>query len=114
MMPPPGIGLDGKVLRLHKSLYGLKQAPLAWFVRLSSALAELGFLSSSFDPCVFISPDYNVTIVVYIDDITTVRRKSDVRKVYQYLTKHFTLMIKEELSYLLEIEILHTAIGLEL
>jgi len=29
MMPPPGIGLDGKVLRLLKLLYGLKQAPLA-------------------------------------------------------------------------------------
>ena len=36
IMPPPGIGLDGKVLRLLKSLYGLKQAPLAWFERLSS------------------------------------------------------------------------------
>ena len=28
MNPPPGIGLDGKVLRLRKALYGLKQAPL--------------------------------------------------------------------------------------
>jgi len=114
MMPTPGIGLDGKVLCLRKSLYGLKQALLAWFERLSSALAELGFLSCSFDSCVFISPDYNVTIVVYVDDITTVGRKSDVRKVYQHLTKHFTVTIKEGLSYLLGIEILHTATSLEL
>jgi len=114
MMPPPGIGLDGKVLRLHKSLYGLKQAPLAWFEKLSSALTELGFLSCSFDPCVFISPDYNVIIVAYVDHITTVGRKSDIRKVYQHLTKHFTVTIKDELSYLLGIEILHTATGLEL
>jgi len=114
MMPPPGIGLDGKVLCLLKSLYGLKQVPLVWFERLSSALAELGFLSCSFDPCVFISPDYNVIIVVYVDDITTVGRKSDVRKVYQHLTKHFTITIKEGLSYLLGIEILHTATSLEL
>jgi len=82
MMPPPSIGLDGKVLRLLKSLYGLKQAPLAWFERLSSAPAELGFLSCSFDPCIFISPNYNIIIVVYVDDITTVGRKSHVRKVY--------------------------------
>jgi len=114
MMPLPGIGLDGKVLCLLKSLYGLKQAPLAWFERLSSALAELGFLSCSFDPCIFISPDYNIIIVLYVDNITTVGRKSDVRKVYQHLTKHFTVMIKEGLSYLLGIEILHTASGLEL
>jgi len=74
----------------------------------------LGFLSCAFDPCIFIASHYNIIIVVYVDDITTVGRKSDACKVYQYLTKHFTLMIKEELSYLLEIEILHTAIGLEL
>jgi len=114
IMPPPGIGLDGKVLRLLKSLYGLKQALLAWFERLSSALTELGFLSCSFDPCVFISPDYNIIIVVYVDDITIVGRKSDVRKVCQYLTKHFTVTIKEGLSYLLGIEILYTATSLEL
>jgi len=114
MMPLPGIGLDGKVLCLLKSLYGLKQAALAWFERLSSALAELGFLSCSFDLCVFISPDYHVIIIVYVDDITTVGRKSDVCKVYQYLTKHFTVTIKEGLSYLLGIEILHTATSLEL
>jgi len=114
MMPPPGISLDGKVFRLLRSLYGLKQAPLAWFERLSSALTELGFLSCSFDPCVFISPDYNVIIVVYVDDITTVGRKSDVRTVYQHLTKHFSITIKEGLFYLLGIEILHTATSLEL
>jgi len=74
----------------------------------------LGFLSCSFDPYVFISPDYNVIIVVYVDDITTVGRKSDLRKVYQHLTKHFTVTIKDGLSYLLGIEILHTATGLEL
>ena len=28
MTPPPGIGLDVKVLLLKKALYGLKQAPL--------------------------------------------------------------------------------------
>ena len=50
IMPLPGIGLDGKVLRLLKSLYGLKQDPLAWFERLSSALAEMGFLSCYVDP----------------------------------------------------------------
>ena len=114
IIPPPGIGLDGKVLHLLKSLYGLKQAPLAWFERLSSALAELGFLSCSFDSCVFISPEYNVIILIYVDDITTVGTKSDMHKVYQHPTKHFTIMIKEGLFYLLRIEILYTATSLKL
>src|SRR5690606_704478 len=35
MNPPPGIGLDGKVLLLKKALYGLKQAPLKWYEKLS-------------------------------------------------------------------------------
>jgi len=80
----------------------------------SSALAELGFLACSFDACVFISPDYNVIIVVYVDNITTVGRNSDGYKVYLHLTKHFAITIKEGLSYLLGIEMLHTATGLEL
>jgi len=114
MMPPPSIGLDRKVLPLLTSLYRLKQAPLTWFERLSSARTELGFLSCSFDLCVFISHDYNIIIVVYVDDIPTVGRKSYVRKVYQYLTKHFTVTIKKGLSYLWGIETLQTATGLEL
>ena len=45
MVPPPGIGLDEKILGLDKALYGLKQAPLAWFEKLSEALAEIAFIS---------------------------------------------------------------------
>ena len=29
IIPPPGIGLNAKILGLDKALYGLKQAPLA-------------------------------------------------------------------------------------
>jgi len=114
MMPLLAIGLDGKVLHLLKSLYRLKQATLVWFERLSSPLTELAFLSCCFDPCIFIFPNYNVIIIVYIDNITTVGRKLDVRKVYQHLMKHFIITIKKELSYLLGIEIQHTTTGLEL
>jgi hypothetical protein len=41
------------VCKLHKSLYGLKQVPRAWFLRLSQALLELGFLGSSEDTSLF-------------------------------------------------------------
>jgi len=74
----------------------------------------LGFLSCSFNLYVFISPDYNVILVVYIDDLTTVGKKADVCKVYEYLSKHFTVTLKKELSYLLGIKILHTITSLKL
>jgi len=54
MIPPLGMGLDGKVLLLKKALYGLKQAPLKWYEKLSSVLASMGFKPLHFDPCVFI------------------------------------------------------------
>jgi hypothetical protein len=43
---PPGFIVKGevhKVLRLIKALYGLRQVPHAWYAKLDSSLAELGF-----------------------------------------------------------------------
>jgi transposase InsO family protein len=59
------------VCKLHKAIYGLKQAPRAWFTRLSQALFELGFHSSSVDTSLFIYFHSSVTLylLVYVDDI---------------------------------------------
>jgi hypothetical protein len=59
------------VCKLNKTIYGLKQAPRAWFTRLSQALFELGFHSSSVDTSLFIYYHSNVTLylLVYVDDI---------------------------------------------
>ncbi|KAJ9566905.1 hypothetical protein OSB04_002871 [Centaurea solstitialis] len=53
------------------SLYGLKQAPRAWFIKLSTALRQLGFVGSKTDPSLFIlnSPGSLIYLLVYIDDI---------------------------------------------
>jgi hypothetical protein len=56
------------VLRLRKSLYGLKQAPRNWHLALKEALAQLGFVPCSADPCVFINAD-GVVLVIYVDDV---------------------------------------------
>ena len=63
LITPPNIGLDGKILRLEKPLYSLKQGPLAWFEKLSEGLAEIGFISLPFDPCVFMSVDHKIKVV---------------------------------------------------
>ena len=114
MLLPPGIGLDGKILLLHKSLYGLKQSPLQWFDKLASVLAELGFVSLAFDPCVFINTNLKVILVVYVDDITTVGASLQIKVLIDHLKTHFKLTIKGGLKYILGIEVTSTEHGLEL
>jgi histone deacetylase 1/2 len=55
----------GYVCKLDKALYGLKQAPCAWYSRLSSKLASLGFASSQADTSLFF---YRVTSQVFISN----------------------------------------------
>ena len=114
IIPPPGIGHDGKILQLDKALSGLKQAPLAWFEMLSEALAEIGFISLPFDPCVFISADHKIIVVVYVDDITSAGSRSDINRLIDHLPSRFNVTVKGSLQYILRIEIKHTPEGMEL
>ena len=43
-----------EVCRLVKSAYGLIDAPFLWFTELDKTLKELGFISSPFDPCLYV------------------------------------------------------------
>ena len=114
MLPPPGIGLDSKVLLLKKALYGLKQAPHTWYDRLSSALAEIKFVASNFDPCVFICAERKTILVVYVDDLTIVGTTRDLRLLKEHLQSHFTVTDKGKLQWLLGIEITETERAIEL
>ena len=114
MVPPPGIDLDGKILRLDKPLYGLKQEPLAWFEKLSEALARLGFISLAFDPCILISADHKIIDMVYVDDITTAGSRSDINRLIDHLRSHFKVTVKGSFKNILGIEINHTPEGMEL
>ena len=114
MIPPSSIGLDGKILWLDKGLYGLKQAPLAWFEKLSYVLAEIDFISLPFDPCVCISTDHMIIVVVYVDDITTARSCSDINRLIDHLRSYFKATVKRSLKYILGIELKHTPDGMEL
>ncbi|GKV47997.1 hypothetical protein SLEP1_g54840 [Rubroshorea leprosula] len=73
MKIPPGFSRQGenRVCKLQKSLYGLKQASRNWFAKLSSALLEVGFLSSPVDPSLFtrINGAIKMFVLVYVDDI---------------------------------------------
>ena len=114
MVPPPGIGVDGKILGLDKALYGLKQGPLTWFEKLSEALAEIAFISLPFNPCVFITADHKIIVVLYVDDITTAGSRSDINHHIDHLRSRFKVTVKGSLKYILGIEIKHTPEGMEL
>jgi hypothetical protein len=53
-------------LKLEKSLYGLTIAPKLWYEHLTSAILELGFQRSSYDPCLFFQEE--IMVAVYVDD----------------------------------------------
>ena len=114
MIPPPSIGQDGKILWLHKALYGLKQGPLQWFEKLATVLAELGFVSLPFHPCVFINITLNVILVVYVDDITIVGPKLQIEILIDHLKSHFKVSVKGGLIYILGIEVNETEHGLDI
>ena len=114
MVPPPCIGLDGKTLRLDKALYGIKYAPLAWFEKLSEALAGIAFISLPFDRCVFISADHKIIVVVYVDDITAAGSLSDMYRLINHLRSRFKVTVEGSLTYILAIEIKNTPEGMEL
>ncbi|MFM7311463.1 MAG: reverse transcriptase domain-containing protein, partial [Flavobacteriales bacterium] len=53
-------------LQLNRSLYGLRRSPKLFFETASAAFVKLGFVPSSFDPCLLYRP--GMLIVMYVDD----------------------------------------------
>ena len=105
MEPPPGIGLDAKILRLAEALYSLKQAQVGWFEPLSEALAEMYFISLRFNPCVFISVGLKIIVVVYVDDITTARSRSHMNLLIDPVCSLFRVTVKGRHKFIRGIEI---------
>jgi len=74
--------------KLNKALYGLKQAPRLWFQDIDSFLksASMGFVQSTADPNLYLSPSRSAIRLLYVDDI---------------LIAGPTTKIKEEIKFLL-------------
>ena len=77
---PPGCGaLSGKVVRLRRSLFGLKQALRTWHCHLVRGMKALAFEQCEADACVISLVEdgaVSVVVVVHVDDIFAIGRKS--------------------------------------
>lgn len=120
MRQPPGFIDQTKpdhLCLLHKSLYGLKQAPRAWFIKLSTALHQLGFYGSKTDPSLFIlnSPGSLIYLLVYVDDIIiTGNNSTAIATIVDRLNTLFALKDMGQLHYFLGVEVVHKGADLVL
>ena len=76
--PPNGFAeFPGQLLKLSKMLYGSKQAAALWYNLINTFLIEIGFVSSSMDPCFYRRPISGVDdnpcadaiIILHVDDM---------------------------------------------
>lgn len=119
MTPPPGhpAATTSKVCRLHKSLYGLRQASRQWNTKLSSTLAEFGFIQSKSDYSLFTkqTPTSFVALLVHVDDIIVMSSDVTSREaVKHFLAAKFKIKTLGTLKYFLGMEIARSQHGIQL
>ena len=65
MQPPPGLSIESnRICLLQHALYGLKQALRAWFVKFSSTISSLGYMTSHYDSALFLRRTNKGTILL--------------------------------------------------
>ena len=90
---PPGFG-DGtnRVYKLLKTLYGLRDSPLVWFREVTELMKREGFTPLSSEACVFVSQDFKVWIMLYVDDMAiAAATKEQIEQVACQLGETFEL-----------------------
>ena len=105
---PPGFenpAHPDSVLLLLKSLYGLKQASRIWYLALYDAIINLGFESSKFDPCIFISPQWHLLLAIYVDDILVMGPQVKCDEFANQLSRQFRITNQGHVSSFLGINV---------
>lgn len=106
------------VFRLKKSIYGLKQASRQWFLKFSSALLRLGFVTGTSDHTLFLKTfddGHFLAVLVYVDDIIVAgSNDQNSRQLIHDLSQQFKLRDLGGLKYFLGLEIARTSQGISL
>lgn len=78
MRMPPGLGENGKVLRLNRAFYGLCQSPLLWQQKLTGEMKRLGSKEIPQEPCV-VQRD-GIICFFYVNDIVFAYKRTEKMK----------------------------------
>ena len=110
MRLPEGYRTEGKVARFYKCIYGLKQSAREWYECLSTLLQQIGFISSEFDPCVFIPTANSTFISAYVDDLGIFGPTNSpfIKVVKDKLSTRFKCKDLGDVRYILGLEITYT------
>ena len=102
---PEGLTVpEGLACLLRKALYGLKQSPREWHTCLTNFLQSQGFISTNFDPCLFLRHDPFCLINIYVDDLFVFAEKDEyLEKITQVLSKKFEITDAGPISFSLGI-----------
>ena len=114
MRLPEGYRTEGKVARFYKCIYGLKQSAREWYECLSTLLQQIGFISSEFDPCVFIPTANSTFISAYVDDLGIFGPTNSpfIKEVKDKLSTRFKCKDLGDARYILGLEITYTPTGI--
>jgi histone deacetylase 1/2 len=102
------------VCLLSKSLYGLRQAPRAWYTRIGSFLARIGFTSTRSDTSLFVLRRGTETayLLLYVDDIIlTASSMPFLRHITDQLQSEFKLKDLGPLHFFLGVHVRRTRTG---
>ncbi|KAA3477746.1 pleiotropic drug resistance protein 3-like [Gossypium australe] len=103
------VGEENKVHKLRKALYGLKQTLRAWYDKIDTYLASLGFERSISEPTLYVRKDGDETLLIvslYVDDLLVIGGNNDMLIDFKSKTKNmFEMTDLGEMSYFLGMEV---------
>ena len=114
---PQGFEVEDRrthVCKLKKALYGLKQAPRAWYERIDSFLASMGFIKSKVDPNLYLKviEDEPVILLLYVDDLFLTGNKKQIMENKKRLAEEFEMKDLGLMHYFLGLEVWQSSEGI--
>ena len=92
---------------MKKALYGLKQAPRAWYGRINSFIASLGFTRSKVDPNLYfkVMDDDPIILLLYVDGLFLTGKQNKISECKKKLTAEFKMKDLGLMHYFLGLEV---------